>query len=89
MLFTQKTAKSVISGIAKTDPTFGASVANGRTGTDTANRNNKQDQLTAGTNIGLVGTTISAAGGSSHGFYLGQETLGGIVFYVCIGRAAN
>lgn len=66
----------------ETDPIFGASVASGITGADTTNWNNKQDQLVAGTNITIVGNTISATGGSSNDFYLGQDTLGGIVFYI-------
>ncbi|MEX0812327.1 MAG: DUF1566 domain-containing protein [Chitinophagales bacterium] len=67
----------------ETDPIFGTSVASGITGTDTTYWNNKQDQLVAGTNIAIVGNTISAAGGSSsNDFYLGQDTLGGIVFYI-------
>jgi len=74
----------------ETDPIFGASVASGITGTDTTNWNNKQDQLTAGTNITIVGNTISAVGGgSSNNFYLGQDTLGGIVFYIYIGSDGN
>ena len=56
---------------------------NGVTVGDTTNWNNKQDQLVAGTNISIVGDTISATGGgSSNDFYLGQDTLGGIVFYI-------
>jgi len=84
-----KTAESVTGGITETDPIFGASVASGITGTDTTNWNNKQDQLTAGTNITIVGNTISATGGSSNDFYLGQDTLGGIVFYIYIGSDGN
>jgi hypothetical protein len=60
------------------DPIFGVSVASGITGTDTTNWNNKQDQLTAGTGISIVENTISAKAD----FYLGQDTLGGIVFYI-------
>lgn len=70
----------------ETDSIFGASVASGITGTDTTNWNNKQDQLVAGTNITIVGDTISATGSD---FYLGQDTLGGIVFYIYIGRNGN
>lgn len=85
-----KTAESVTGTITETDPIFGASVASGITGTDTTNWNNKQDQLTAGTNITIVGNTISAVGGgSSNNFYLGQDTLGGIVFYIYIGSDGN
>ena len=74
---------------SETDPVFGASVASGITGTDTTNWNNKQDQLVAGSNISIVGNTISATGGSSNDFYLGQDTLGGIVFYIYIGSDGN
>jgi hypothetical protein len=78
-----KTAETVTGTITETDPIFGASVASGITGTDTTNWKNKQDQLTAGTNITIVGNTISAVGGGSpNNFYLGQDTLGGIVFYI-------
>jgi len=84
-----KTAESVTGTITETDPIFGASVASGITGTDTTNWNNKQDQLVAGTNITIVGNTISATGGSSNDFYLGQDTLGGIVFYIYIGSDGN
>ena len=74
----------------ETDPVYGSSVASGITGTDTSNWNNKQDQLVAGTNISIVGNTISATGGSSsNDFYLGQDTLGGIVFYIYIGSNGN
>lgn len=84
-----KTAETVTGTITETDPIFGASVASGITGTDTTYWNNKQDQLVAGTNITIVGNTISATGGSSNDFYLGQDTLGGIVFYIYIGSDGN
>lgn len=84
-----KTAETVTGTITETDPIFGASVASGITGADTTNWNNKQDQLVAGTNITIVGNTISATGGSSNDFYLGQDTLGGIVFYIYIGSDGN
>ena len=70
----------------ETDPVFGASAAKGIKGTDTTNWNSKQDQLIAGTNISIAGNTISATFGSSNDFYLGQDTLGGIVFYIYTGR---
>lgn len=85
-----KTADSVTGTITETDPIFSASVASGITGTDTTNWNNKQDQLVAGSNITIVGNTISATGGgSSNDFYLGQDTLGGIVFYIYMGSDGN
>jgi len=44
----------------ETDPIYSSSVASGITGADTTNWNYKQNQLTAGTNITIVGNTISA-----------------------------
>lgn len=61
------------------DPVFGASAASGIQDADTAYWNGKQDKLIAGPGIRIEGNTISATGGS---FYLGQDTLGGIVFYL-------
>ncbi|MEZ4890812.1 MAG: DUF1566 domain-containing protein [Crocinitomicaceae bacterium] len=85
-----KTAESVTGTITETDPIFGASVASGITSADTANWNNKQNQLVAGANITIVGNTISAtSGGSSNNFYLGQDTLGGIVFYIYLDQNGN
>lgn len=85
-----KTAETITGTITETDPIFGASVASGITGTDTTYWNNKQDQLVAGTNITIVGNTISATGGgSTNNFHLGQDTLGGIVFYIYIGSDGN
>jgi len=64
----------------ETDPIFGASVASGITGTDITNWNNKQDQLVAGTNISIVGNTISATSGST--LAIGQSYQGGIIFWL-------
>ena len=55
------------------------------TATDTTNWNNKQNKLTAGNGISIVNDTISTTGNGSNKFYLGQDTLGGIVFYIYIG----
>ena len=41
-----KTADNIVGGITETDPIFGASLANGITGTDTTNWNNKLDSYT-------------------------------------------
>lgn len=70
------------------DPTFNASPAAGISTGDINNWDSKQDALVAGSGINITGNTISATGGGSGGgtlptdFYLGQDTLGGIVFYV-------
>lgn len=71
----------------ESDPTFSSSVASNITAADTAKWSNKQDQLTAGANITISGNTISATassggGTSSNSFYLGQDTLGGIVYFL-------
>lgn len=85
-----KTAETVTGTIAETDPVFGASIASGITTTDTTRWNNKQDKLTEGTGISIVGNTISATvGGSSNDFYLGQDTLGGIVYYIYTNSAGQ
>lgn len=57
------------------------------TANDTTYWNNKQNNLIAGNGISIVNDTISAttSGGSSNKFYLGQDTLGGIVFHIYIG----
>jgi hypothetical protein len=76
-----KSAGSVNGGANEIDPVFGASVANGITGPDTTNWNNKQNQLVAGSNISIVGNTISASGGGfSH--YIGEEFAGGVIFHL-------
>ena len=77
-----KTADSLTGVVTETDPVYGSSVASGITGTDTTNWNNKQDQLIAGTGIEITDNVISATGD----FYLGQDTLGGIVYYIYIGN---
>jgi hypothetical protein len=80
-----KTAETVTGTITETDPVYSSSVTSGITATDTANWNNKQEQLTDGIGIRIVGNTISATGGCYPvDFYLGQDTLGGIVYYIYI-----
>jgi len=69
----------------ESDPVFGASVAGGITSADTTNWSNKQDQLVAGTNISIVGNTISATGGNASSgatYSVGDFAQGGIVFWV-------
>ncbi len=65
--FHAKTAESVSGPITvtETDPVFSASPAAGITATNITTWNNKQDQLTAGTNISITGNVISATGGSA------------------------
>ncbi len=85
-----KSAETITGGITENDPIFGASVASGITAADTTNWNNKQDQLVAGTGISIVDNTISATGGGgSNDFYLGQDTLGGIVYYIYLDANGN
>lgn len=65
--FHAKTAASISGPISvtETDPVFTASPAAGIASGDITNWNNKQDQLTAGTNITITGNVISAASGSA------------------------
>lgn len=70
----------------ETDPRFDTSVAAGITDSDTAYWNSKQKKLIAGRGVQWVGDTlVSTVSGTAHDFYLGQDTLGGIVFHVYIG----
>jgi hypothetical protein len=70
-----------LDSFTETDPVFNTSVASGINTNDTINWNNKQDILKAGTGLEIIGNTIS----NKIDFYLGQDTLGGIVFYIYIG----
>lgn len=67
--------------VEETDPVYSSSVASGITESDTINWRHKQDQLTAGNGISLIDNVISR----SNDFYLGQNTLGGIVYYIYTG----
>ena len=76
---TAETVTGTVNGtFIETDPVYGASVASGIIANDTVNWNDKQDQLTAGNGISIVENSISA----TVDFYLGQDTLDGIVFYI-------
>jgi hypothetical protein len=69
------------------DPIFSKSVAAGITKADTTYWNKKQDRLTAGSGINITNNIISSiSNGGTDNFYLGQDTLGGIVFYIYIGQ---
>ena len=79
------TADSIVGGVSvtETDPVFGASIANAITALDIANWNNH----TVDTDTQLDSTAIAKMGyvagsGSADAFYLGQDTLGGIVYYI-------
>jgi hypothetical protein len=60
------------------DPIFETSIAGSITDGDIAHWNNKQEQLIAGAGIDINYNVISA----KNQYYLGQDTLGGIVFYI-------
>jgi hypothetical protein len=79
-----KSAGSVSGVINETDSIFVASIANGITGADTTNWNNKQDHLSAGTNFTISGDSISAAASNSGCFshYIGEVFGGGIIFHL-------
>ncbi len=73
----------------ESDPIFSVSIAAQLTASDIAKWNNKQNQLQADTGINIIGNVISATGlqnsGNPSSFYIGKDTLGGIVFYIYIG----
>ncbi|MBN2669393.1 MAG: hypothetical protein JXR60_09195 [Bacteroidales bacterium] len=66
---------------SESDPVYSSSIASGITATDTTNWNNKQNQLVAGTNITIVGNTISAIDGGST-LAIGDSYQGGIIFWL-------
>ncbi len=74
----------------ESDPIFNTSIAAQITTTDTAKWNNKQNLLISGIGINITGNKISATGigtgVDSNSFYLGKDTLGGIVFYIYLGE---
>jgi hypothetical protein len=79
-----KSAGTVSGGVNETDPVFSASVAVGISAADTTNWNNKQNQLTAGSNITITGNTISAttSGGGGFTHFIGEEFGGGVIFHL-------
>jgi hypothetical protein len=79
-----KSAGSLSGGINETDSIFGASIANGITGADTSNWNNKQSHLIAGSNITISGDTISTTTLNTGCFthYIGEVFGGGIIFHL-------
>jgi hypothetical protein len=69
--------------LTESDPVFSNSLAAGISPADTSRWNGKQNRLQAGQGIRIEGNTISASSTTSNlDFYLGQDTLGGIVFYL-------
>jgi hypothetical protein len=66
-------------------------------GTNTGDQDGSETKVTAGTNVTVTGSGTVASpyvvnatgGGSSNDFYLGQDTLGGIVFYIYLDQNGN
>lgn len=83
-----KTADSITGTVnyTETDPIFGASVASGITGTDTTNWNHKQEPLVAGTNITIVGNTISATVAGGSGITISSVSASGDTLYLSNGQ---
>ncbi len=82
-----KTAESITGAVnyTETDPIFGASIANGITAVDTANWNNHTidtDTQLDSTAIANMGFVAGSGSSSADPFYLGLDTLGGIVYYI-------
>lgn len=81
--FKAKTATTLSGSFNEIDPHFETSLAADLTTSDTLSWNTKQNQLTASNGLQIVGDTISR---SKNRFYLGQDTLGGIVYYIYTGH---
>jgi hypothetical protein len=78
--FHSNTTDTIIGNYLETDSDYISSVAWAITEMDTAIWNNKQEEIIAGSGI-LINENIVTTGS----FYLGQDTLGGIVYYVYTG----
>lgn len=76
-----KSWNNKLDSFTETDPIFDSSIASAISANDTVNWNNKQDRLTAGMGLEITNNTIRA----NNEFYLEQDTLGGIVFYIYFG----
>lgn len=72
----------ISASLVETDPVFDTSPAEGITSADIDNWNDKQDQLTAGSGISISNNVVSLSAQAAQKFYLGQDTLGGIVFHI-------
>ena len=82
-----KSAGTVSGGANETDPIFGSSVASGISAVDTANWNNKQNQLIAGSNITITGNTINAsASGGGSGITITSVSSAGDTLYLSNGQ---
>jgi hypothetical protein len=72
-----KKTDSLIVAKVETDPVFASSPAGGISNSDTANWNNKQNTVSAGTGIAINNDVISAAT-----YAIGDLAQGGVVFWV-------
>ena len=72
----------VSASMVEADPDFDASPAKGISSANINNWNDKQDQLTAGSGINISNNIVSLSAQAAHKFYLGLDTLGGIVFHI-------
>lgn len=80
--FHSKTADSVVNAVVtELDPVFAASVSSGISAIDTANWNNKQDVIVAGSGISISGNSVSVIN-PSYTHYIGEQFGGGVVFHV-------
>lgn len=65
------------------DPVYSASISSYISADDTLTWNNKQDKLLAGEGIDITDNTIvNTEYSAKENYYTGQDTLGGIVFYI-------
>lgn len=92
--FHANTADSIIGGVSvtETDPVFGTSIATGITALDTAYWNNHTDDTDTqldSTDIINLGFVAGLHTVNTDTFYLGQDTLGGIVYYIYKDASGN
>lgn len=76
------TTEQISGPINEIDPVFNVSISAGISGADTANWNAKPDPYSAGPGIDIINDTVSV----NNSFYLGQDTLGGIVYYIYLDK---
>jgi hypothetical protein len=84
--FHANTADQLTEPLVESDPVFSESLAAGITDEDTTSWNAKQDPVMAGEGLIMENNVISL---KKDAFYLGQDTLGGIVYYLYKDRNGN
>ena len=77
-----KNAGAISGTTTENDPIFTASLANNISPVDTSYWNNKQNQLTAGDNISIIGNIINTTSVGGYIHQVGDEFGGGVIFHL-------